>query len=301
MISYLRNNQKSQLFIKSKREAPRYILWLCFTCCLMLTDLRFHRMDGVRSLLSYVTFPIQTLSELPFHFLNTMSVYFRSKQELRHENNRLNIHQLMLQEELQHLQSLRQENRKLKGLLDLSEVTGHASLAARVLSIQMNLQKQVVTLDKGTKDHVFVGQPVLDQHGVMGQVIHVTPTTSTVLLISDNLSAVPVKNNRTGELAILAGTGHMDKLVLLNIPKTSSVTTGDLWITSGLGQRYPEGYPVGRVSAVLNKPGDDFIQVELSPIATLNRSQLVLLIWPGDYQSVLSTHFIHQPYMRYDA
>jgi rod shape-determining protein MreC len=112
--------------------------------------------------------------------------------------------------------------------------------------------------------------------------------TSAVLLISDSKSAVPVSNNRTGERAILVGTNSIDQLSLINLPKTSSIHPGDILVTSGLGRRYPEGYPVGKVEKVNSIPGEDFVKVTVSPIALLNRNRLVLLIWAGSEHEQLS-------------
>ena len=122
----------------------------------------------------------------------------------------------------------------------------------------------------------------------MGQIVDVGLMTSTVLLISDAKCAVPVRNERTGERSILVGTNRINRLSLLNLPKSSSIAVGDLLVTSGLGRRYPEGYPVGRVTEVTNSPGDDFIKVSASPIALLNRSRLVLLIWPEELHNEIT-------------
>lgn len=161
-------------------------------------------------------------------------------------------------------------------------------MAAQILAVDTSHSRQIVVLNKGKKDGIFVGQPVLDAKGVMGQIVNVGPLTSTVLLISDSKSAVPVRNHRTGERAILVGTNNINHLFLINLPKTSSITVGDILITSGLDHRYPEGYPVGKVEEVYNMPGEDFVKVKVSPIALLNRNRLVLLIWPEKEQEQLT-------------
>ncbi len=117
--------------------------------------------------------------------------------------------------------------------------------------------------------------------------------TSTVLLITDAKSGVPVLNNRTGERAILVGTNQVNALSLINLPKTSDIKPGDLLMTSGLGRKYPEGYPVGEIKQVKNIPGEMFITVEVAPVASLNRNRLVLLIWPEKEHAEVSQQ-IHQ-------
>jgi rod shape-determining protein MreC len=145
-----------------------------------------------------------------------------------------------------------------------------------------------VVLNTGKRDGAYVGQPVLDAKGIMGQIVDVGPITSTVLLISDSKSAVPVRNNRTGERAILVGTNDIEELSLINLPKTSSIHPGDVLVTSGLDRHYPEGYPVGLVEQVNSIPGDDFVKVKVKPVALLNRNRLVLLIGPDAEQEQLT-------------
>ena len=162
------------------------------------------------------------------------------------------------------------------------------AMAAQVLAVDPTSTRQLVILDKGNRDGVYVGQPVLDAKGVMGQIIDAGYMTSTVLLISDAKCAVPVRNNRTGERAILVGTDNIGQLSLINLPKTSSIHKGDLLVTSGLGRLYPEGYPVGRVETVHSIPGEAFVKVDVTPVALLNRNRLVLLIWPDKEQAALT-------------
>ena len=156
------------------------------------------------------------------------------------------------------------------------------------MAVDTTPSRQVLILNKGSRDGVFVGQPVLDAKGVMGQIIDVGLMTSTILLISDAKCAVPIRNNRTGERAILVGTNSMTHLSLIHLPGTSSIVKGDLLVTSGLGRRYPEGYPVGRVEDITHKPGDEFMTVRVAPIARLNRNRLVLLIWPEEEHNELT-------------
>jgi rod shape-determining protein MreC len=201
-------------------------------------------------------------------------------KDLVDENMQLRYQQTMLESQLQKLMIIRHENSELKELLQASTKSKTRAMAAQILAVETTSSRQLLVLNKGTLDDVFPGQPVLDAKGVMGQVIDVGNITSTVLLISDSKSAVPVQNNRTGERAILIGSNSMNQLSLINLPKTTDIKTGDMLITSGLGRKYPEGYPVGRVQDVESISGDEFIKVTVNPVALLNRNRLVLLIWP---------------------
>lgn len=294
MISYQLNNSATRtpsLFAKTSGELPRFLAVLAFSIGLMVVDARFYPLTQVRSLLSKTLSPVRALVALPGTFLDESQVLWSSKQALIRENRAFAYRELLLRESLLHTEMLREENQRLKSLLKFSEATGRKTRVARVLEVEANPVRHVMTLDKGAHDHVVVGQPVLSEHGVVGQIIEVAKHSSTVLLISDSLSAVPVKNNRTGEMGILAGKDDDQELSLLHLPKTSSVRVNDLLVTSGLGGRYPQGYPVGRVSQILNQPGEHFIDVRVTPVALLKQSHLVLLVWPKTRHSVLACHW----------
>lgn len=255
----------------------------------MFSDYHYGYLGSVRSGFSLLVSPLQYAVDYPVRVVGWVQSLVSAKKALIDENMQLRYQQTMLQAELQKLLVIQKENSQLKELLLTSTKAQMQAMAAQILAVDTSNARQIVVLNKGKRDGVYTGQPVLDAKGVMGQVIDVGPMTSTVLLISDSKSAVPVRNNRTGERAILVGTNSIDQLSLINLPKTSSIHPGDVLVTSGLGRRYPEGYPVGRVEEVNSIPGEDFVKVTVSPVALLNRNRLVLLIWPDHEQEQLTT------------
>ncbi len=262
---------------------------LAFTVFLMFSDYHYRYLDFVRASFSLIVSPLQYAVDYPIRTIGWAQSLMSTKQSLINENISLRYQQIMLEAELQKLLVIQKENSQLKALLLTSSKADRPEMAAQILAVDTGNARQIVVLNKGKKEGVYVGQPVLDAKGVMGQVINVGPITSTVLLISDSKSAVPVRNNRTGERAILVGTNRIEELSLINLPKTSSIRLGDLLVTSGLGRRYPEGYPVGRIARINNISGENFIKVSVSPIARLNRNRLVLLIWPDIEEKQLTT------------
>ncbi|MDP3268860.1 MAG: rod shape-determining protein MreC [Legionella sp.] len=289
MISSQQNNTHSRLFIKSGHSSIGFVFALILSIFLMFSDYHYRYLGSVRSGFSLVVSPLQYAVDYPVRVVGWVQSLISAKKSLIDENIRLKYQQTMLEAELQKLLVIQQENSQLKELLLTSTKADMQVMAAQILAVDTSNARQIVVLNKGTRDGVYSGQPVLDAKGVMGQVIDVGPMTSTVLLISDSKSAVPVRNNRTGERAILVGTNSIDQLSLINLPKTSSIHPGDVLVTSGLGRRYPEGYPVGRVEKVSSIPGEDFVKVIVSPIALLNRNRLVLLIWADYEQEQLTT------------
>ena len=289
IFSQLNSKHKhSRLFANTTRDSLRFVFVLIVSLVLIVADFHYRCIDRLRLVFSILASPLHYASDYPVRLMHTGKALLLDKQVLMNENDSLHHQHLRLQARLQRFNSIRHENTELKGLLALSDLSGRRSMGARVLAIDTNSARQLLILNKGKRDRIFSGQPVLDEHGVMGQVIDVGLMTSTVLLISDGMSAVPIRNNRTGETGILVGTNDVNRLSLIHLPKTSAITVGDLLVTSGLGRLYPEGYPVGRVDEVQNTPGDDFIKVHVSPLALLDRTRLVLLMWPDEHHALLS-------------
>lgn len=278
--SFQQNNTHKRLFAKGQYQSLRFVLACAFSFIIMVADYHYHALGQARSVFTLVVSPLQYLVDYPVRMMGWIQSLVSSKKALIDDNIQLRYQQTLLEAKLQKLLVIRSENSQLKALLSASSTESDRAMAAEILAVDTTSARQLLILNKGKREDVYVGQPVLDAKGVTGQVIDVGMSTSTVLLISDSKSAVPVRNNRTGERAILIGTNSMNKLSLINLPKSSSIAKGDLLVTSGLGRRYPEGYPVGQVEAIQTLPGEEFIKVTVTPVAQLNRSRLVLLIWP---------------------
>jgi rod shape-determining protein MreC len=247
----------------------------------MTVDHRQHHLDDVRAALSVLVYPLQLLVDLP----GTTSEWFReslaTRRDLQEENASLRTQQLVLNTQLQKLESLEAENMRLRALLDSSfQVGKRPMLIAELLSVDMDPYRHQIEINKGSLDHLYNGQPLIDSQGIMGQLIHVGPFTATAMLITDPSHAIPVQINRTGLRTIALGTGSIDRLDLPHIPTNADVRVGDLLVSSGLGGRFPPGYPVAEVTSVEQDPGNTFSTVEARPRANLDRSREVLLVWP---------------------
>jgi rod shape-determining protein MreC len=295
-IFFQRNKQNEPMHLKRNRLLDKkkhsflwFVLSVLLSFSLMVVDCRDRSLPWLRNIFTGMMVPVQFAVDYPVQVVAWSRSLIGSKKALVDENMRLRYQQTVLEARLQKFLALRNENSELKSLLSASSSAQMRSMAARILAVDTSTSRQIVVISKGSHDGVIRGQAVLDAKGVTGQVIDVGLFTSTVLLISDSKCAVPVLNQRTGERAIVVGTNHIGRLALVNLPKTSSVAVGDLLVTSGLGGNYPEGYPVGYVEEVQNTNGDDFIKVMVNPLAWLNRSRLVLLVWPEEKHNELST------------
>jgi rod shape-determining protein MreC len=152
---------------------------------------------------------------------------------------------------------------------------------APILNIDLDPTRQRLVLDAGSRDGVQVGQTVIDAGGLLGQIIAVEAGSATVLLITDPDHAVPVVVARTGVRLVVYGKGRSDRLELANIPLSSDIRRGDVIVTSGLGGRFPAGFPVGTVESLAPDLSHAFLVGRLKPAAQLDRGRDVLLLRQG--------------------
>lgn len=266
------------LFKNSPIVGLKMTLLVLMSVICMFLDNRSAYFQRFQQHISVVVVPLQYLVNTPVEFVQWVGGNIVSQQQAVQENAQLRAQQLMLQAKLQRLAALESENAQLRALLQSSPHMDGEVTMARLLAVNMDPFVQKVILDKGESDKIFVGQPVLDAYGLMGQVVKVGPLTSQVLLVTDPQSAISVQDSRNGVRAIAAGKG--DGLQLINLADATDVQVGDLMVTTGLDQRFPQGYPVGTVKEVKRDPEFRFATVTMEPSAQLNGSSIVLLVWP---------------------
>lgn len=246
----------------------RTLICMGLSIVLILLDQKAGFFQKVRADLSLVVLPIQYLVNAPIKTIQWIATNITTQQQLMVDNARLRAHEWLLESKLQKLLVLERENAQLRELLkSTSRMDGLRLLVAQLLAVNLDPNLQQVVVDKGTQSHIYVGQPVLDAYGIIGQVVDVSPLTSNVMLISDPKSAVPVQDYRNGIRAIAVGLGSSGKLMLINVLDTSDIQKGDLFMSSGLGLRYPVGYPVGVVSELTHNPAKRFATIVLRPSA----------------------------------
>ncbi len=248
----------------------------------MVLDHKFHQTESLRSALSVVIYPLQALADLPLNTSKWLNKITLGREELQQHNENLHKESLKLRAQLQLYDSLRAENERLRDLLGSSYKVSNRILIAELSSMDLDPFRQQVLIKKGSHSGVYEGQAVLDAHAVMGQVIHVTPLDATVLLITDPQHALPVQILRNGLRTIATGTGRINQLELPYLPNNADIREGDLLVTSGMGKKFPAGYPVAEVSQVTREPGKAFATVIAEPEARLDRTQEVLLVWEID-------------------
>ncbi len=206
---------------------------------------------------------------------------FISYQETLDQSTKLKQEIILLKSKIQRSVALQNENKQLRALLQSTkELFNSNILIARLIAISTNNYTHQYTINKGYTDGVYPGQAVLDSRGVFGQIVAADYNTSKILLITDIQIAVHAQSSRNNLRGIIKGDGVSGGLRLVNMPSNSDIVPGDLFFTSGLGGKYPYGYPVGKVVSIDNNTGNGFANIKLSPSASLHGSNLLLLLDP---------------------
>ena len=257
----------------------------------MFADSRFGYLERVRFGLGYATTPIYWVADIPTRVSFWIDDVFVSRTDLLEENEALRERLLVAQRELQLLESLTSENSRL---LELDEATGNINgdvMPAEIINVSPDPYSKRVLINKGARDGLFIGQPLLDANGLMGQIDEVLPYTSWALLITDPHHVTPVEVNRNGERALARGSRSVsNELELEFVTQTQDMQAQDLLVSSGMGQVFPKNYPVAEIISVYADPGLDFATVRARPIAQMASTRHVMLVFQNEEEQSLDVN-----------
>ncbi|WP_281085159.1 rod shape-determining protein MreC [Methylophaga thiooxydans] len=270
------------LFANNPSLNTRMMLALLASLVLFFLDSRLDYFKPVRSVLSTVVYPIQVTASMPTSLVDWIEDFFQDREQLREKMAVLEASNMLQNIRLQKMQALERENMRLRELLGSSFRLQERVQVAELLTVDLDPFSQQVVIDKGKNYGVYVGQPVLDAKGVMGQVTETSQLSSRVVLLTDPSHSIPVQINRNGLRAVVTGRGLGEKLQMDFLPHNADIRVGDLLVTSGLGGRFPVGYPVGEVIAVDFPQGKAFADIKVEPAANLATSREVMLVLPGE-------------------
>ncbi|MCG9964842.1 MAG: rod shape-determining protein MreC [Shewanella sp.] len=280
------------IFVRGISNQFRLTLAIILSVILLAAN---HRLEPARESLSSALSPIQYLASVPSAILDWSSESFATRNMLALQNKELLRQQLLMSERLQRFEHLRQENERLRALLGSPAYQDSRKMVVEVMEVASEPSHHYVVLNRGSRSGVFVGQPVVDAQGVVGQVVQVSEMTSRVLLVSDVSHGLPVRITRNDVRLVANGTGELDEIELRHVAKSTDIRVGDLLVTSGLGNRFPEGYPVARVMKVFTEDGQSYARVTAQPLAALDRIRYLLLIWPSPDSGVTLPNQIPVP------
>lgn len=267
------------MFSRGPSLQSRLALGLFLSVALILFDHKLNGFGTTRVYLNSLVSPLQYLANLPGEMLNASASRLVSHERLFSENAQLTHDAMLMNEKLQRLTFLQKENERLRRLLN-APVNNHTErLVAELMAVDNNPYSHQIVINKGAIHGVFEGQPVLDDKGIVGQIQQVSSTNSRVLLLADVTHAIPVRVARNNVRLVVAGSGSLRELFIPHVPHSNELKEGDLLLSSGLGNVFPEGYPVATISSIVRDEGRPFAQVLATPIAQLDRLKYMLVLW----------------------
>ena len=259
-------------------SAYRLIFMIVLSSVLMYQDYQGTYTIKLRSYLSASLYPIQYLINLPNNLQKSFYANFLNREEIISQNQRLKEENLNLKSQMQQIYRLESENKRLYELIDSKPKTENTYLFADIVSTSKILNKHQILINRGSSDGVKLGSSIVNAEGSVRHVIRDQIFASEVLLISDLEHAIPVEIVRTGLRSIAIGTGEFNKLRINTLPINSDLKKEDIIITSGLGDRYPEGFPVGTITEISREVGNPFLEIEILPFANLKTINEVWVI-----------------------
>ena len=259
----------------------RLILLSALSVALMILDHRGHHLEKIRAGLNVLAYPIQLIAAAPAYVGGSIGDFFTTRGTLRQDNEKLLAERQGLNAKVQQFDALEEENARLRRMLGSAAQVADKVLAAELVEVSSEPFTRKIVVAKGSRDGVYVGQSVIDAHGIMGQVTQVAANVSRVTLITDAGHAIPVLDNRSGLRMLVFGTGDPDTLKVPYLTSASDIKEGDLLVSSGMGGTFPPGYPVAQVSRIVNDPNEAFLAITAKPAAQLNHGKQVMLIWRG--------------------
>lgn len=277
----LRRQTTPRLFASNPAGALRALLLIGVCIALMFYDHQHGHLEKIHATLATLVYPVQAAVNAPYALAGWAEEKLATHASLVKENTTLKQQTLADAVQLQQLAALEQENTRLRELMQAgSRVQGHVEVA-ELLAVDMDPFRHMMVINKGSHDGAFDGQTLLDARGIVGQILRTGPVSSEAALITDPGQAIQVQINRTGLRTLAEGTADVNLLSLPYLPNNADVKVGDLLVSSGLGGRYPAGYPVALITEVQRNPAEPFAHVSARPVADLDHGHEVLLYFPA--------------------
>ncbi|WP_428086188.1 rod shape-determining protein MreC [Candidatus Thioglobus sp.] len=247
---------------------------------LIIFDYKFSYLNNIRQNIATLVSPVYMLVSLPSKLYIWIDEQGTSKDQLLSNNQNLNLELLKLKARLQQSDALILENKKLSALLKASYTLAQARFSvARIERISRSRLKKQIVINKGSNDRLKVGQVALGAQGMVGQITQVTPTHAHILMTSDPTQYIPVKNARNGIQGMSQGIAENQyRMRVKFIEPKLDIKVGDIFLSSALGGKFPDGYPVGKVIRVEQHKNESFLHIVLEPLQQTQNLEFVIIL-----------------------
>ena len=275
------STQSFQFFNRGPSPVARLVFFAVLSLLLLFVDARYRYLESTRSALSVLISPIQRLAALPDALWQQVSDFYITQSEqhdLIKQNDELKLQHQNDAAQLLQLQALELENQHLRNLDALPIRKEFTTQLVEVIYAERDVFRRKVLVNKGADADVKLGQVVMDDVGIIGQITRVYPWLSEVTLITEKNQAVPVQVLRNGLRTIVFGAGDTSQLSLRYMPASADVQIGDVLVTSGIDGTYPPGIPVAKVIKVERDPAYPFSNITCLPIAGVDNHRHLLIL-----------------------
>lgn len=256
----------------------RLVFFVVLSLTLLFVDARFKYLESTRKVVSIVIYPLQRLTSLPGIAWQQLSVYFKTQSNLLQENAQMRLQHSQDAAQLKLLEVLQGENAQLHRLLEVPQRINYPMQMAEIIYVERDVFKRKILVNKGNQANVQLGQIVMDDIGIVGQITRVYPWLSEVTLVTDKDHAVPVEIMRNGIRAVVFGAGNISEMALRYMPVSSDIQNGDVLVTSGIDGTYPQGLPVAKVVSIERNPAYPFAKIVCAPMAGVDRHRYLLIV-----------------------
>lgn len=267
------------------KQGPSAISKLLFfsalSVLLMVADVRFNVTQPLRAALSVLLYPAQWLAMRPQVLTEYGGAYVESLQSAQAQVKDAQLKLLLQTQRSVQVEQLALENKQLRALLELKERLNTVGFVAEVLYDAADPFTRKLIIDKGLANGVKPSAPVMDEHGILGQVTRVLPMVSEVTLVTDREHSIPVLNTRTGARGVAYGeSGGAPLLELRFMATNADIEVGDQLTTSGVDGVYPPGVPVGIVTKVERRAETAFARILCEPVGHVQGARQVMVLEP---------------------
>ena len=276
--------------MRIKPVVGQFVFLLSLSMGLIFLDFYFEGKNVLKQYLTTFARPIYQIVDYPYQATEWLSTWFTDKQELTQSVEELELENALLKIKLQQLESSLYTGKNRQAQAEAAEKFTQKILSANILNVNLERHSQKIVVDKGQKDSIYLGQPVIDQYGIIGQVTELSVTHSIVTLVTDSSQSTPVLIKRNALRTLLYGTGRLDLMKIKFLGAESDIKEGDFLISSGIGNRYPTGYPVAQVIEINRDANESFLDISAKPLAQLNHGEQVLMIWPHSNKQSPNPH-----------
>jgi len=285
-MSLMESTQSFRFFNRGPSPMVRLVFFAVLSMLLLFVDARYRYLESTRSALSILVSPIQRVASWPGLLWQQLGDFYitQSRQhDLITENEQLHRQHQFDAAQLLQLQTLQAENQRLRNLVELPLRNEFSTQMVEVSYAERDVFRRRLLVNKGENSNIGIGQVVMDDFGIVGQVTRVYPWLSEVTLITEKDHAVPIQILRNGLRAIVFGSGDTSQLSLRYMPVSADVQVDDILVTSGIDGTYPPGIPVAKVIKVERDPAYPFANVTCLPVAGVDnhRHLLILSDMPG--------------------